>query len=73
MRKYWKYILKGTFWIMLVLVGVTLLYRLENDGSREEKSQRENYLSRRLSQEEIFMWILRWDLIIKYEWADMYN
>lgn len=49
MRKYWKYILKGTFLIMLVLVGVTLLYRLENDGSREEKSQRETYLSRSMT------------------------
>ena len=34
MRRYWRYIIKSIFWILLVIVGLTLLYRLENDGSK---------------------------------------
>ena len=50
MRRYWRYIIKSIFWILLVIVGLTLLYRLENDGSKKESASKDStYLSRGIS------------------------
>ena len=49
-RRYWRYIIKSIFWILLVIVGLTLLYRLENDGSKKESASKDStYLSRGIS------------------------
>lgn len=48
-KKYWKYLVRGIFWIVLVMAGVTLLYRLKNDAGRGNTSQKDTYLSRSVS------------------------
>lgn len=49
MKRYWRYIIRSIFWVLLVVVGLMLLYRLENGGRQKERSQKDSYMSRGVS------------------------